>query len=155
MTPAESAVIAELRKAVRVWTGREVIGEGIATRRHNAHLAGDYIAATLPGILDELERRSFVVTSADGLNDLLSSLNEAGENPVVVGFDANGYPFLAYGWAPGGDGWACGFVTDDTHSLEFEFSDGTRRCEECGAFERRDIEKMPYPVTVVRQGARP
>lgn len=90
------------------------------------------------------------IESADDLSDYLSDMNQAGTEPVVVGFDRLGAPFLAYGWAPAGDGWDCGIVQDDPHSSEFDYSDGTERCQECGAFDRRGIEKLRYPVTVVR-----
>jgi hypothetical protein len=90
------------------------------------------------------------IENAEQLDQILSDMNfERGLTPVVVGFDANGEAFLAYGWAPGGDGWDCGFVNDDTHSAEFDYSDGTRRCEECGAFDRRDITKLAYPIRVI------
>ena len=85
----------------------------------------------------------------DALDQTLMDLNERGETPVVVGLDRHGQPFLAYGWAPGGDGWAAGFVNDDPHSGEFEYSDGTERCQECGAFDRRGIEKLAYPVRLL------
>lgn len=91
------------------------------------------------------------IATEEQLNDLLTAMNfEQGEEPVVVGFDAHGHPFLAYGWASGGDGWDCGFVNDDPHSAEFDYSDGTTRCEECGAFDRRGIAKLAYPVHVVQ-----
>lgn len=92
-----------------------------------------------------------ILETADALDDYLSDLNQAGVQPVAVGFDRHGYPFLAYGWAPGGDGWECGFVNDDPHSSEFDYNDGTERCQECGAFDRRPIERLSYPVTVIPQ----
>jgi hypothetical protein len=92
---------------------------------------------------------SHEVKTAEQLHDLLMDLNENGTNPVVVGFDAKDEPFLAYGWAPGGDGWDAGFVVDDTHSDEIEYVD-TGRCDECGAFDRRAIEKLNYPVRVIK-----
>lgn len=89
------------------------------------------------------------VADPEQLDDILSALNEAGDEPVVVGFDRHGQPFLAYGYAPGGDGWDAGFVNDDPHSGEFDYSDGTERCQECGAFERRPIDRLGYPVRVL------
>lgn len=89
------------------------------------------------------------IETPERLDEILTDLNEHGLNPVVVGFDANNSPFLAYGWAPGGDGWDCGFVVDDTHSAEFDYSDGTKRCEDCGAFERRNISKLSYPLCII------
>lgn len=89
----------------------------------------------------------------DELEDMLWGMNERGLTPVVVGVDKEGLPFLAYGWAPGGDGWDVGVVTDDTHSLEFDYTDGTTRCEECGAFGRRVMEVLHYPVTVLGESA--
>lgn len=89
------------------------------------------------------------IETAEQLHDLLMGLNDSGVNPVVVGFDASGLPFLAYGWAPGGDGWDAGFVNDDPHSAEFDYNDGTGRCQECGAFDRRNISKLLYPVRVI------
>lgn len=89
------------------------------------------------------------IETAEQLHDVLMGLNDGGVNPVVVGFDVFGYPFLAYGWAPGGDGWDAGFVSDDMHSAEFDYSDGTERCQECGAFDRRNITKLSYPVRIL------
>ncbi|HEY2088549.1 MAG TPA: hypothetical protein VGH54_21340 [Mycobacterium sp.] len=94
------------------------------------------------------------IETAEALDDLLSSMNDAGIEPVVVGVDGRGYPFLAYGWAPGGDGWDCGVVADDTHSSEFDYSDGTTRCDECGAFDRRPLTVLPFPVTVFTASTR-
>lgn len=90
-----------------------------------------------------------IVDTEDDLDQYLSDLNDAGFTPVVIGFDRHGSPFLAYGWAPGGDGWDAGFVNDDPHSAEFDYSDGTERCQECGAFERRGIAKLAYPVRLI------
>jgi hypothetical protein len=90
-----------------------------------------------------------IVKDEDELNRLLAGLNyDEGITPVVVGFDSGGDPFLAYGWAPGGDGWDAGFVRDDPHSSEFDIR-GVDRCQECGAFEREHISRLNYPVTVV------
>lgn len=92
------------------------------------------------------------VATEEQLDDLLSAMNfEQGDEPVVVGFDAHNHPFLAYGWAPGGDGWDCGFVNDDPHSAEFDYSDGTSRCEECGAFDRRGLSKLSFPVQIIHR----
>lgn len=95
-------------------------------------------------------RRFETVGTAEDLHQLLMALNESGTEPVVIGFDAHDLPFLAYGWAPGGDGWAAGFVNDDPQSREFDYADGTGRCDDCGAFERRPIERLDYPVRVTK-----
>jgi hypothetical protein len=100
-------------------------------------------------VTTELEAVS--LPDADALDDLLSTMNEVGDRPVTVGHDAGGVAFLAYGWAPGGDGWDCGVVEDDTHSSEFDYNDGTRRCDDCGAFDRRPLAVLAYPVTVFRR----
>lgn len=87
----------------------------------------------------------------DQLEDLLLELNERGVAPVVVGTDKTGTPFLAYGWAPGGDGWDVGVVTDDPRS-EWDYDD-VGRCPECGAFGHRSTDVLKFPVTVLAQAS--
>jgi hypothetical protein len=122
----------------------EVFGE--AWNNQRPRHAGDRRRAGLEAVF------ALITTTAnneDELSEILASLNfDDGIEPVVIGFDSDGRPFLAYGWAPGGDGWDAGFVYDDTHSSEFSI-EGVRRCEECGAFERQHISRLRYPVVLV------
>lgn len=84
----------------------------------------------------------------DQLEDLLHEMNNEGLNPVAVGVDAYARPFLVYGWAPGGDGWEVGVVTDDTHSRDFRYR-GIPQCSECSAHGRRTTEVLCFPVKVL------
>jgi hypothetical protein len=88
------------------------------------------------------------IADVDEFDRLLSELNEAGITPTVVGLDAHGSPFLAYGWAPGGDGWDTGVLVDDPYSYEFDYTDG-HRCEECNSEGRRPLSALSYPVMVL------
>lgn len=92
-----------------------------------------------------------VLGTAEELEGHLLDMNERGECPTtVVGFDRHGYPFLAYAYTPDGEGVEAAFVSDDGHGGgEFDYSDGTKRCEECGADERRGVELLAYPVTLI------
>lgn len=91
---------------------------------------------------------AFKIYSEKDLDEALQSMNEEGQTPVLVGIDRIGVRFLAYGWAPGGDGWAIGVTTDDTHSQEFTYAD-VGSCEECGAHGRREAEVLNFPVAVI------
>lgn len=44
-----------LRRDWRIWTGREVVGEGIPERHRNARLAEQRMALALPVLIDELD----------------------------------------------------------------------------------------------------
>lgn len=88
------------------------------------------------------------IEQPEDLNDHLLELNEQGTNPVVVGFDRHLHPFLAYGHAPGGDGWDVGILYDDPYSYEFDLADVTR-CEECHSEGRRPVTDLQYPVMVL------
>lgn len=87
------------------------------------------------------------IQDEEQLDLLLSRMNETGMTPTVIGLDERGLPFLAYGYAPSGDDWATGVLHDDPRSSEFDYND-TKRCEECGAFDRRPISVINYPVEV-------
>lgn len=104
------------------------------------------------------------IATENALDVLLARMNETGANPVVVGFSNTGIPFLAYGYAPGGDGWDTGVSLDDPHSGEFEYIDLTftgegyrsvHRCEECGAFDRLPLLMLNFPVTVIHPESLP
>lgn len=89
----------------------------------------------------------------DELDVLLARLNENGITPVVLGFDAHGNPFLAYGWAPGGDGWDCGVTFDNPRDTEGDVWDKATgkshpRCEECAAYQEFGLDTLSYPVEV-------
>lgn len=90
----------------------------------------------------------FLLDDAQTLDAALCLLNENGNTPVLVGIDAEGNRFLAYGWAPGGDGWDIGICLDDPMSGEFSYKD-IRECEECGAFERLPVSFLTFPVVCI------
>jgi hypothetical protein len=64
------------------------------------------------------------VANEDELNDILSSMNEAGTDPALPFIDAHGVANIAYGMAPSGDDWAVGFSVRDPDS-------GTQHCCTC------------------------
>ena len=89
------------------------------------------------------------IEDEDTLDLLLQKMNwEEGVTPVVVGIDAQGMKFLAYGWAPGGDGWKINVTTDDTHSSEFSYTD-IEQCEDCGAHDRLPVSFLHFPLVVI------
>jgi hypothetical protein len=99
-------------------------------------------------LMDPSILTSMRIENTDDLSELLWEMNDKGDTPTLVGVDRSGTRFLAYGWAPGGDGWDTGVVTDDTHSGEWDYSD-VDRCGDCGAFGRRSTLVLIFPVLVI------
>ena len=96
---------------------------------------------------------AMMLETEEALDVLLGRMNETGVEPVLIGLQADGAPFLAYGWAPGGDGWDCGVVYDNPRDTEGDVWDKETgkshpRCEECAAYYQFDLETLHYPVRV-------
>lgn len=90
----------------------------------------------------------FVLTDEDELDRSLQDLNQRGVTPALVGVDASGTRFLAYGWAPGGDGWVVNVCLDDPYSREYDRTDGPR-CEKCHSEGRLPVTLLTFPVVVL------
>jgi hypothetical protein len=88
------------------------------------------------------------VPDAHSLEALLQGMNEAGQTPTLVGLDRNGERFLAYLYEVGGEETYPAVVTDDPRSTSFDYSD-VGRCADCGAFGRRELMVLAYPVLVI------
>lgn len=92
----------------------------------------------------------YVLDDEETLDAALQLLNENGMEPVLVGLDSDGTRFLAYGYAPGGDDWAVGVVTDDPYSREFDYDGEPPRCSRCNSEGRRDTDiAIRFPVVCI------
>lgn len=92
----------------------------------------------------------FVIPSQEHLDEVLQKMNEDGNDPVLIGFDARGRRFLTYGCAPCGDDWAINVVLDDPSSSDFAFDEKVvgQRCPDCGYHGRLPMALIEFPVVV-------
>lgn len=89
-----------------------------------------------------------IVVDAENLEGRLMALNEAGIHPVIPFVDADGFPSVAYGTAPGGDGWAVDLAAPRDPDT------GARHCCACAEHAASDCDAGTtwtprYPLTAL------
>lgn len=86
------------------------------------------------------------IQDAEGLREHLDALNEAGESPVVVGWDARSMPFLITLIGCYAEGEHVFF--DSPWQSDIDWRDGYAHCDECRG-RYHGIEHLRYPVAVL------
>jgi hypothetical protein len=95
-----------------------------------------------------------VLADGDALRDHLDALNEAGEHPVAVGWDAAPEPFLITLVGPYADGEDVLFDSPWQRDCDYgKRVDGVwvphpPRCDECQA-QAHSMDDLRFPVTVL------